>query len=214
MRIIWALDRLGGIASEQFDINTNGSQFVSTILGFLWMTSDELVFDSTIMTTKGQRFIEIERDGTKERLVFDRVMKRTRCVAGRATTSWKAHRDGDPDVLFVKDSWQYPERDEGALLREATDKGVVRIARYYHHETVRVRNAEDDIQGNVRKGLDITHATNHQEDRLRLPSTSTTSPSRASHGRSIAGTKRSSDQLSAPLPDSKRQCSASPNNKS
>jgi hypothetical protein len=34
---VWEFDRLGGIASEQFDINEDGLQFVSTILGFLWM---------------------------------------------------------------------------------------------------------------------------------------------------------------------------------
>ncbi|EXL65867.1 hypothetical protein FOPG_17933 [Fusarium oxysporum f. sp. conglutinans race 2 54008] len=34
---VWAFDRLGGIASEQFDINKDERQFVSTILGFLWM---------------------------------------------------------------------------------------------------------------------------------------------------------------------------------
>ncbi len=209
---IWSFDRLGGIASEQFDINKDGLQFVSTILGFLWMSEEELGFDPTIITAKGQRFIEIKRDSTTERLVLDGVMKRARCVAGRATTCWKAHREGDPDALFVvKDSWQYPERDdEGGLLREATSKGVVRMAQYYYHETVRVQNADDDIQGNVRKGLDITKATNYQEDRSRLLSTGTAGPSRASRSRSIASTKRSSDQTSAPLPSSKRHCSTSP----
>ncbi|KAK3897955.1 dual serine/threonine and tyrosine protein kinase, partial [Staphylotrichum tortipilum] len=170
---VWVFDRLGGIASEQFDINKDGLRFVSTILGFLWMSEEELGFDPTIMTAKGQRFIEIERDGTTERLVLDSVMKRARCIAGRATTCWKAHREGDMDApIVVKDSWQYLERDdEGGLLREATGKGVVRVARYYHHETVRVQNADDDVQGNVRKGLDVTKATKYQEDRSRLPST-------------------------------------------
>lgn len=111
----------------------------------------------------------------------------------------------------VKDSWQHPERDnEGVLLCEATDKGAICVARYYYHETVQVRNADDDVQGNVRKGLDITKATNYQEDRSRLPSRSSAGLSRASRSRSIAGTKRSSDQTSAPLPSSKRHCSASP----
>ncbi|KAK4139061.1 uncharacterized protein C8A04DRAFT_16197, partial [Dichotomopilus funicola] len=85
--------------------------------------------------------------GTTERLVLDGVMKRVRCVVGRATTCWKAHREGDPDALFVvKDSWQYLERnDKGGLLREATSKGIVQVARYYYYETVQVRNIEDDI---------------------------------------------------------------------
>jgi hypothetical protein len=35
---VWEFDRLGGIASERFDINQDGLQIVSTILGFLWMS--------------------------------------------------------------------------------------------------------------------------------------------------------------------------------
>jgi hypothetical protein len=32
---LWKFNRLGGIASDKFDINENGLQFISTILGFL-----------------------------------------------------------------------------------------------------------------------------------------------------------------------------------
>ncbi|KAH7009240.1 uncharacterized protein B0I36DRAFT_211754, partial [Microdochium trichocladiopsis] len=42
---MWEFDRLGGVASEQFDINEDGLQFVFTILGFLWMSEEELGFD-------------------------------------------------------------------------------------------------------------------------------------------------------------------------
>ncbi|KAH6716220.1 hypothetical protein BKA61DRAFT_631655 [Leptodontidium sp. MPI-SDFR-AT-0119] len=105
---IWEFDRLGGIASERFDVNENGLRFVST-----------LGFDSTTIIADGRRYIEIERNGQRERLIIDEVMKRAPCIAGRATTY----------------SWQYPEREEeGELLREATNKGVVNIARYYYHE--------------------------------------------------------------------------------
>lgn len=83
---IWEFDRLGGIASEHFDVNEDGPQFVSTILGFLWMSEEELGFDPTFMTANDKRFIEIQRDGSTERLVIDEVMQRARCIAGRATT--------------------------------------------------------------------------------------------------------------------------------
>jgi hypothetical protein len=66
----------------------------------------------------------ITRNGKPERLVIDGLMKRHSSVAGRATTCWKAHREGDKSkqILVVKDSWQYPEREEeGELLREATE---------------------------------------------------------------------------------------------
>ncbi|GAB1311978.1 hypothetical protein MFIFM68171_02188 [Madurella fahalii] len=121
---VWIFDRLGGIASEQFDVNEDGLRLVSTILGFLWMSEEELGFDPTIMRAGDQRFIEIERNGSTERLIIDKVMRRGRCVAGRATTCWRAHREEDPRTpLVIKNSWQYVERDEeGELLHEATSK--------------------------------------------------------------------------------------------
>jgi hypothetical protein len=103
---------------------------VSTILAFLWINEKQLGFDPTVITENGQRFIEIQRNGPTERLIIDGLMMRGRCISGRSTTCWKAHREGDPQTpLVIKDSWQYTEREEeGELLREATEKGVVNVA--------------------------------------------------------------------------------------
>ena len=209
---LWEFDRLGGIASTRFDINQEGRQFVSVVLGFLWLNEEQLGFDPTIITTKGSRYIEIERNDQKERLIIDKVVKRAPCIAGRATTCWKAYRDGDESQtpLVVKDSWQFPEREEeGELLREATVKGVVNVARYYHHETVRVGGQDDDIRENVRRGLDITKAANYKPESS-IPPLSTTGPciSRKGRSSSTAGRKRSSSCMDAPLPPSKRTCSS------
>ncbi|KAH6977655.1 serine/threonine-protein kinase Sgk2 [Ilyonectria destructans] len=211
---VWEFDRLGGIASEQFDINKEhgGLQFVTTILGFLRMNEEMLGFDPTIITSGDQQYIEIERNDKIECLIIDEVMKRARCIAGRATTCWRAHGKEDPQTpLVIKDSWQYTDRaEEGELLREATEKGVANVARYYHHETVCVRGADDDIQQNIRKGLDITTATNYRLGRAMLPSSaSASSVSRQGRGTS-AGMKRPSSETDAAVPLSKRPCSASP----
>ncbi|KAF5133789.1 hypothetical protein E5D57_004416 [Metarhizium anisopliae] len=212
---VWEFDRLGGIASEQFDINKEegGLQFVATILGFLRMNEEMLGFDPTIVTTSGQKYIEIERNGQTECLVIDEVIKRAPCIAGRATTCWKAHRNDDPhNPLVIKDSWQYVDRDEeGELLQGATEKGVTNVARYYHHETVRIRRTDDDVRNNVRKGLDVTKATNFQPKRT-LPSNVGGTVSRISRkGRSSSsGVKRPSSETDAALPPSKRSYSASP----
>ncbi|KID60974.1 serine/threonine-protein kinase Sgk2, partial [Metarhizium brunneum ARSEF 3297] len=117
---VWEYDRLGGIASEQFDINTKegGLQFVTTMLGFLRMNEEMLGFDPAIITTGTQRYIEIQRDDKTERLIIDEVMKRAPCIAGRATTCWKAHRNDDPhSPLVIKDSWQYIDRATRTGLR-------------------------------------------------------------------------------------------------
>ena len=112
--------------------------------------------------------------------------------------------------LVIKDSWQFPEREEeGELLREATDKGVVNVARYYHYETVRVGGQDDDIRGNVRRGLDITEATNYKPESS-MPPPSTAGRRISRKGSSAAGRKRSSSCTDAPLPPSKRTCSTSP----
>ncbi|KAK0707014.1 hypothetical protein B0T26DRAFT_815209 [Lasiosphaeria miniovina] len=198
---IWEFDRLGGNASEQFDINKDGLQFVSTVLGFLWMSEEELGFDPTIMTANDERFIEIERDGSTERLIIDEVMQRAPLVAGHPRKP-----------LVIKDSWQYLERDEeGKLLCEATGKGVVNVARYYHHETVQIRGTEDDIRNNVRRGLDVTTAANYRPERSMPPlSTIAAGVSRKGRSSSATGRKRSLGQTGAALPPSKRSCSTSP----
>lgn len=51
-----------------------GLRFVTTILGFLWMSEEEFGFDPTIIIADDKRFIEIKRDGTTERLIFDGVI--------------------------------------------------------------------------------------------------------------------------------------------
>ncbi|KAF2809182.1 uncharacterized protein BDZ99DRAFT_463980 [Mytilinidion resinicola] len=59
------------------------------------MNKEQLGFDSTIIAAESERYIETERNNKKERLIIDEVMKRAPCVAGRATTCWKAHHEGD-----------------------------------------------------------------------------------------------------------------------
>ncbi|KAJ2996128.1 hypothetical protein NUW58_g1072 [Xylaria curta] len=206
---VWAFDRVGGIASEQFDINKDGYRFVFTILGFLWMSDKELGFDPTILTANKERFIEIQRHGSTERIIIDGVMLRARCIAGRATTCWRAHPEGHKDIpLVIKDSWQYPERDEeGELLREVADKSVVNVARYYYHETVQIGDMDDDIR-NIRRGLDITTATNYQPGRLILSNTAADTV-RTGRTSTNINRKRPSSQTGAELPPSKRSCSVS-----
>ncbi|KAG6238245.1 hypothetical protein E4U24_007204 [Claviceps purpurea] len=161
---VWLFDRLGGVASEQININTEPLQFIKVILGFLWMSEEDLGFDSSIkrpdLTVEGadgrKRYIDIERlDGSKKCIVLDQGILRSPCIVGRATTCWKAHVKDDPEkILVVKDSWQEVKRDEeGDMLLLATRKGVVNVARHYHHETVQVRGMNDDIRACVRRGL-------------------------------------------------------------
>lgn len=206
---LWEFDRVGGIASEKFNINKDGQRFISTILGFLWMDDEALGFDPTIIKSEHQQYIEIEHNTRTERLVLDKLIRSAHSIVGRATICWKAYLQGDESKMpfVIKDSWQSPERDEeGRLLQEATDQGVINVARHFYHETVRIQAKDDDIQGNVRKGLDITKASNYQTEHpynLRTPTAEAVSRN------SSTGSKRSSSQTGALLPPSKRSRSGS-----
>jgi hypothetical protein len=133
---IWEFDRLGVVGSTPFDINKNAHMFVSVIVGYLWMSEEELRFDPTI-AEDGGRYTIIQRDGRMQRLCLEDIIKQQRSVAGRATTCWKGSVADAPDqALVVKDSWEYKERpEEGILLKQATEAGVKNVARYYYHET-------------------------------------------------------------------------------
>lgn len=79
---LWEFDRVGTIASPSFDISKDGLQFVSVILGYLWMDEGQLGFDPSIKESDGQKYIEITRNGEKERLILDDLMRRAPSVAG------------------------------------------------------------------------------------------------------------------------------------
>lgn len=115
-------------------------------------------------------------------------------------------------AIVIKDSWQYTNRDEeGEFLREATATGVVNVARYYHHETVRIQGVDDDIRNHVRRGLDLSKAKNAipRPGRQGLPlSSSVSSVSR--EGRSDSkGKKRLLSETDARSPSAKRSHSES-----
>ncbi len=156
MMRLWQFDRSGSSGSSSFDINDDGFRFIHVMLGYFLMDDTQLGLDPTIQQSDGKRYMEITRNDKIERLILTEDIKKQAVIVGRATTCWRAYRDGDEleEPLVVKDSWQYEERpEEGELIKEATDKGVRNIARYYHHETVQVSGKNDDTFGNVRKGM-------------------------------------------------------------
>lgn len=173
----------------------------------------ELGYDPSIITTSdGKRFIEIVRDGKPERLFLEKTIRRPACIVGRATTCWKARREGaeSETPLVIKDSWQYPEReDEGVLLREATDKQVVNVSRYYYHGTVQIQSTDDDTQGAIRKGLDLRRGKRFRQNSNISTLNFTAESANSDQSTSSAGRKRTSSHLSPPGLPSKRICLSS-----
>ena len=152
---LYEFDRTGATASEDFDIHKKGETFVKVILGYLWMNPYQAGFDPTISEDDGKLYMEITRDGKKERLVITERFPIQASIASRGTACWKVYRDGDEscEQLVVKDSWQFPERPvEGEILKMAAEKGVEHVAKYYHHETVQLGDEIDDIK-QIRRGL-------------------------------------------------------------
>ncbi|KAH8731711.1 hypothetical protein GQ44DRAFT_745770 [Phaeosphaeriaceae sp. PMI808] len=207
---IWEFDRLGVVGSTPFDINKDAHMFVSVVMGFLWMSAEQLGFDPTI-AEDGGRYTTIQRNGQMERIYLEDRIKRQRSVAGRATTCWKGSVADAPDqVLVIKDSWEYEERpEEGLLLKEATEAGVENVARYYYHETVRIGGTVDDVLENVRKGLSDTAGRNPLQQRA-APFESITSPTTSLTSGPGRGRKRSRSGIDASMPPPKRSCSDSP----
>ncbi|KAK2730726.1 hypothetical protein FQN57_004184, partial [Myotisia sp. PD_48] len=108
--------------------------------------------------------------------------------------------------LIVKDSWQYLERDEeGELLQEITEKGVKNVTRYYHHETVCVRGSNDNTHNGVRRGIDITKASNYHLSGSRPALSRSGSRSIKKAGKSSSSRKRSSTFIDPLMPPRKRQ---------
>jgi len=223
MMRLWEFDRLGVVGSTSFDINKDGAMFVSVILGYLWMSEEELGFDPSVVKDGGKS-IQIQLNGRTERVWLEELMKRQRSVVGRATTCWKGSlRDESGRELVIKDSWEYEERpEEGLLLKEATESGVKNVARYYYHETVVVNDEVDEVLMNVRKGLsDIVGRNPLQQrraiNREAIAGPGASSASSASRGRSRSRSsnrtltrKRSSSSIQAWMPAPKRSCSDSP----
>lgn len=86
-------------------------------------------------------------------------------------------------------------------------KNVKNVVRYYHHETVRVGDKDDDVLNNVRRGLDTTTAENYQPGPSRIsPNISSTCTPQEGRSSTSAGQKRTSSQANASLPPSKRSC--------
>ncbi|KUI71725.1 Serine/threonine-protein kinase PLK4 [Cytospora mali] len=221
---VWEFDRAGCIGSVPFDVH--GSHLVLTFLGFLTMGRADIGYDPTIRTTdSGEQFIEITRNSKQERLFLQSTISRVPCLVGRATTCWKAYNENHPDtILVIKDSWQYPEREEeGDLLREASARGVTNVAKYYHHETVQV-DGRDDNTLHIRNNLDLSRSLNPWP--LRSPGVSRGRSALAAHlrrseqsrpvtlaeepgGSSTVSRKRGSSPNNAQLPPSKRSHSVS-----
>ncbi|KAI9758368.1 MAG: hypothetical protein M1835_000602 [Candelina submexicana] len=214
---LWQFDRSGSSGSSSFDINRAGLKFVYVMLGFYLMNDEQLGLDPMIQQSDGKRNVEITRNDQVERFILTEEIKKQAVIVGRATTCWKAYRDGDEleEPLIIKDSWQYEERpEEGELIKEATEKGVGNIARYYHHETIQVDGKNDDTVENVRRGLMKTCGrTTFRQRPLNDPGASASE----SRGKTVASRsqspillrKRSSSSAQmAPRGGIKRSCSS------
>ncbi|KAF2788689.1 hypothetical protein K505DRAFT_410741 [Melanomma pulvis-pyrius CBS 109.77] len=133
------------------------------------INKDRLQFVSAVLRFLDKQYIKIKRDNHTKRLVINEVVKR-----------------------------QFLERNkEGELLRKATKKDVVNVARYYYHETVCVGGQNNNICENARHGLDITKAKNYRPESWMPPPS--TAGRRIGQSSSVARRKRSSSSTSALL---------------
>ena len=56
------------------------------------MNDKQLGFDSDLMEVDGKQFVKINRDGKEKRLIITETLRdHAACLAGQATTCWKAY---------------------------------------------------------------------------------------------------------------------------
>lgn len=203
---VWSFDRLGAIASEQINIQTDPLRFVSIMIAFLIMNDEQLGFDTSVKSDANTQYITISHGDNNERLTIEQVLLRTRSIVSRGTICWKAQSSVDGSPLIVKDSWQHPERpEEGEMLRKLAEKNIPYVARYYHHEDVFFNGKKDDVK-NIRGGLNLEAATDHrprQTKHIYKSRTSTQSPRRDLVSAPV-GRKRAASQTEAVEASSKR----------
>ncbi len=136
---LWEFDRAGATTSPAIDIHKSGRFLVKVVLDLLCMDDESLGYDPALHATGDKCVVTIKEGDDAERLCLTATLRSyAACIVGRATTCWKAHREGHPSAEYVvKDSWQFPDRpEEGTLLQEAAKAGVEYVAPYYHHEDV------------------------------------------------------------------------------
>ena len=161
---LWEFDWMGTTTLVPFNIHENGLLFVKTLLSFLWMNDKQLGFDLDLTEVDGKRFVKINKDcKEKQLIIIEKLNDYAACIAGQATTCWKAYQEGDDlkQPLVVKKSWQYVNRpEEGKLICKATAAGVTNISQYYHHETVLFNGKKDYVCSNVQNSMSTTAGSN------------------------------------------------------
>jgi hypothetical protein len=155
MMRLWQFDRSGSSASSSFDINEDGFKFTRVMLGYFLMNNEQLGLDPTTQQADGKRYMEITRNDKIERLILTEDITKQAVIVGRATTCWRAYRDGDEseEPLVVKDSWQYEERPEEGAYQGGNGQRRAKHRPVLSSRDGQVGGKNDDTIENVRRGL-------------------------------------------------------------
>jgi len=149
---LWEFDRLGGIASSSFDINKEGLQFVSVVLGYLCMDNKQLGFDPTIKELHGKCYLHITRNGKTEQPAIVGPPKRTpQQLAERRPTGRSIAKETSPSgSLLSKTRGSTPN---GKKKKKENCYVVQQNGGCQRGEIlpVCVDGQPDDINGNVQK---------------------------------------------------------------
>ncbi|RYC79020.1 hypothetical protein BFJ63_vAg18101 [Fusarium oxysporum f. sp. narcissi] len=207
---VWVFAWLRGIASEQFDMN----KMDVSLCPRNWLPLDEQKAARVRLDDYHCKPVAIHQGRLEW---FDRAGHHRQGHAADTLHSWLSDDILESPfwrmtgiLLVIKDAWRYPDRDEeGELLREATVEGIVNMVSYYHHETVQIDGADDDIRNNVRRGLDTAQPANCRPRRPIRRNNVVSGTLGVGRGSTRASRKRSSSQAGVAFPFSKRPCSVS-----
>lgn len=118
-------DRLGGVAFEQFDVNENGLQFVSTILGSLWMNEEQLPVPTTIIKSWRPPLVPAAIHPPKKCLNSVSFAGNSRLVVRKSVTasSLRQRSEVSPCCRLVR--WTFNLRDTRLSQKKSQIKAVL-----------------------------------------------------------------------------------------
>ncbi|KAH8115442.1 hypothetical protein DFH11DRAFT_1507650 [Phellopilus nigrolimitatus] len=137
-------DRVGELASEEFNIHDDPERLVRIVVGFAFCAEKNLGYDPSYYIRDGETFIKL--DGQEYQVVRDIYVDSSIC--GRGTLPWwcpDTRSVGKKGNCVLKDVWVDKSRKgkEWDLLEDLEEKNFEGVVRMKFHEEVKVDGKPD-----------------------------------------------------------------------
>jgi len=132
---LWVFDRSGAYSSVEFDIHEEPEKLIRALVGYAFMSNEELGLDTFIVRKGNKHTIIFENDvgGKKRKLELDQEPFVKQWAVCRGTTCFRTADHSN----VVKFSWTSEKRpSESDHLRLARQKGLKGIANFIGYQSI------------------------------------------------------------------------------